>query len=115
MVIVRNTAIEKELNRKMKPRYLGPYVIDRRTQGGSYVLRELDGTILKRGTAAFRLLPYISRSHPDFQRIAIDDDDSDLTEETDVGSLGSESSSGESDVPKGRRSRVRTRPLLRRK
>ena len=49
------------LNRKTKPRYLGPYEVCRRTQGGSYVLKELDGTILRQGVAAFRLLPYVSR------------------------------------------------------
>ena len=27
LVLVRNTRIEKELNRKMKPRYLGPLVV----------------------------------------------------------------------------------------
>ena len=32
-----------------------------KTNGGSYILSELDGTISKRGVAAFRLLPYYSR------------------------------------------------------
>jgi hypothetical protein len=35
--------------------------LNRRTKGGSYVLKELDGSILKQGVAAFRLLPYVSR------------------------------------------------------
>jgi len=61
LVIVRNSEIEMRLNRKTKPRYLGPYEVCRRTQGGSYVLKELDGTILRQGVAAFRLLPYVSR------------------------------------------------------
>jgi hypothetical protein len=54
----------KELNRQTKPRYLGPYKIDRKTPGGSYVLKEMDGTILRQGVAAFRLYPYTSRDSP---------------------------------------------------
>jgi hypothetical protein len=61
LVLVRNSEQETRLNRKTKPRYLGPYEVCRRTKGGSYVLKELDGTILREGVAAFRLLPYISR------------------------------------------------------
>ncbi|TDL24407.1 hypothetical protein BD410DRAFT_695988, partial [Rickenella mellea] len=59
LVLVRNTAIEEELNRKTQPRYLGPYVVVRRTQGGSYVLSEMDGTVLRNGVAAFRVIPYL--------------------------------------------------------
>ncbi len=60
-VLIRNSAVEKELDRKTKPRYLGPYVIVRRTKGGSYVIRELSGAISRRGIAAFRIIPYIVR------------------------------------------------------
>jgi hypothetical protein len=79
LVLVRNTAIEKELNRKTKPRYLEPYEVDRRTKGGSYVLKEMDGTIQRQGVAAFRLYPYISRDSPLFETLLQDDltDDSD--------------------------------------
>ena len=45
LVLVRNTTVEKELDRKSKPRYLGPYKVLRRTQNGSYALTELDGTL----------------------------------------------------------------------
>jgi transposase InsO family protein len=62
MVLVRNSKVKDELDRKYKPRYLGPFIVVRRTQGGSYILKELDGTISRRGVAAFRLLPYFSRS-----------------------------------------------------
>jgi hypothetical protein len=61
LVLVRNSEVESRLNRKTKPRYLGPYEVCRRTKGGSYVLKELDGSILQQGVAAFRLLPYVSR------------------------------------------------------
>jgi transposase InsO family protein len=83
LVLLRNTAVEKELNRKTKPQYLGPYEVDRRTRGGSYVLKEMDGTILRQGVAAFRLYPYISRDSSEFQALAEDDrsDDSDSESE----------------------------------
>lgn len=61
-ILVRNTAIEKELDRKTKPRYLGPYIVVRQTKGGSYVIRELTGAISRRGIAAFRLIPYVPRT-----------------------------------------------------
>ena len=53
------------LQKKTQPRYLGPYRVDRRTQGGSYILCELDGTRSRRGVAAFRLIPYIRRPNFD--------------------------------------------------
>jgi len=62
LVLVRNTRIEKELDRKSKPRYIGPYEVVRQTSGGSYVLRELDGASSRRGVAAFRLLPYYTQA-----------------------------------------------------
>ena len=61
LVLVRNSGEEMKMNRKTKPRYLGPYEVVRKTKGGSYVLQELDGTTLREGVAAFRLLPYVSR------------------------------------------------------
>jgi hypothetical protein len=61
LVLVRNTRIEKELNRKAKPCYLGPFVVARRTFGGSYRLAELDGALWLKNVAAFRCIPYRSR------------------------------------------------------
>ena len=62
LVLVRNNAIEKSLDRKSKDQYNGPYEVVRKTQGGSYILKELsrNGPISKAGIVAFRLIPYIS-------------------------------------------------------
>ena len=61
LVLIRNSRINLELNRKTKQRYLGPYVVINRTKGGSYHLAELDGAILKGRIAAFRIVPYYAR------------------------------------------------------
>jgi len=44
-VLVQNSRVEKELDRKMKPHYLGPFKIVRCTQGGSYILKEMDSML----------------------------------------------------------------------
>jgi hypothetical protein len=79
--LVRNTRIEKELNRKTKPRYLGPFVVERQTKGGSYVLREMHGVLSKRGVAKFRLVPYISRDSSILPSLAdpLEDDEEQLS------------------------------------
>ena len=61
LVLIRNSRINLELNRKTKQRYLGPYIVVKRTKGGSYHLAELDGAILKGRIAAFRVVPYYAR------------------------------------------------------
>lgn len=61
LVLIRNTAIEKSLNRKMRPRYTGPMVVVARNRGGAYLIAELDGTVLDRPIAAFRVVPYLAR------------------------------------------------------
>jgi hypothetical protein len=82
LVLVRNSQIEKELNKKSKPRYLGPYRIVRQTKGGSYVLQELDGAVSRRGVAGFRIIPYVPRGGRELQKMALDqDEDSDRDEE----------------------------------
>jgi hypothetical protein len=37
--------VEKSLNKKLEPRYLGPMVIVRRTKGGSYIVCEMNGVV----------------------------------------------------------------------
>ncbi|KAI0323373.1 hypothetical protein GY45DRAFT_1264682, partial [Cubamyces sp. BRFM 1775] len=73
LVLIRNTAIEKSLNRKMRPRYIGPYVVLARNRGGAYIVCELDGAVLDRPIAAFRLVPYLARTHVDLNWL--DDDE----------------------------------------
>jgi hypothetical protein len=77
---MRNTQIEKSLNKKMRARYLGPLIVVSRNYGGAYILAELDGTVLHRPIATFRLLPYFAHKTiplpPDF----IDIDDTRLCE-----------------------------------
>ena len=88
LVLVRNTAIEKALNRKMRPRYLGPLIVLGRNRGGAYLLCELDGTVLDRPVAAFRVIPYLARDAIEFPESALDVSADRIREMMDSASLG---------------------------
>jgi hypothetical protein len=77
LVLVRNSRVEDALNRKTKPRYLGPMVVVRKTPGTSYVVAELDGAESQLRVAGFRLIPYFprSRTHTTFPDVPDEDDD----------------------------------------
>jgi hypothetical protein len=67
LVLVRNNQIENSVSieRKTADRYMGPYRIVRQTTGGSYILAEMDGSLLRHHVAAYRLIPYIQRQELD--------------------------------------------------
>ena len=58
---MRNTRIEKSLNKKMKPQYLGPLIVVFRNKGGAYILCKLDGSVLQNPIARFCVLPHFAR------------------------------------------------------
>lgn len=88
LILVRNTAIEKALNRKMRPRYNGPYVVITRNRGGAYVICELDGAVLDRPIAAFRVVLYFARKKLNIPQDALDVHSKRLEEMRQSGSLG---------------------------
>ena len=58
LVLVLNKKIEKAMGRKGKPRYFGPMLVIKHSQGSSYCLAELNGTVSKLRYMAFQLIPY---------------------------------------------------------
>lgn len=69
LVLVRNTRVEDSMDRKDKPRYLGPYEVVRQTRNGAYILKELDGTPWRQAIAGFRVIPYVTRSDKYLEKI----------------------------------------------
>lgn len=102
LVLIRNTAVEVQMNRKDKPRYLGPYQVVRKNKGGAYILAEVDGAVLHERVAAFRLIPYITRHHEFMKSGWMADSDSDddkmaTSESSSSSGLDSESSGTETE------------------
>ena len=61
LVLVCNSCIKKELNHKAEPWFLGPMVVVHQTQGGTYILAELNGAISRLQYAMFQVIPYLAR------------------------------------------------------
>src|ERR1700761_1356784 len=71
LILIRNTAIEKSLNRKMRARYFGPMVVVSKTRGGASIVCKLDGTLIHSPIAAYRAVPYFARDYieiPDLEK-----------------------------------------------
>ena len=86
LVLIRNNPIENSVSirRKTTNRYIGPYRVIRRTQGGSYVLEEMNGNTLRHTTAAFRLISYIKRKDLDELSPASSSESDNLNSEEDI-------------------------------
>ena len=69
LVLVRNSSIEQSLDRKSKPRYLGPVEVVKRSTSGSYVVKELNGALWLHKVAAGRLIPYVLRDDQRLQEL----------------------------------------------
>jgi len=61
LMVIRNSPIETSHSRKHQDRWLGPMVVVRRTQRGSYILAELSGEISRLKYAATREKRYHTR------------------------------------------------------
>jgi len=97
LVLARNTAIEKSLNRKMRPRYIGPYIVIRKNRGGAYIICELDGAVLDRPIAAFRLVPYFARKRIPLPPSVLDADEDRLNQMANSKSKGDDDESDDED------------------
>jgi transposase InsO family protein len=64
-VLLRDSSQDVTYQTKEKPRWFGPYVIEERTEGRAYRIRELDGSIRTDLVGHNRLRPYYRREEID--------------------------------------------------
>ena len=62
-MLIRNTAIEKSLNRKMHARYLSPLIVISCNKGGMYIVAELNRAVFDCPIATFRVIPYFTHQN----------------------------------------------------
>ena len=60
LILIRNTAIKKALNWKMRACYLGPLIVVSHNKGCAYIIAKLNGSVFDRPVAAFRVIPYFA-------------------------------------------------------
>ena len=85
----------------MRPRYLGPLIVVSRNYGGAYIVSELDGSVLHRPIAAFRVIPYLARQSIPIPEQFIDIPESrlkELEETDDIDGEGDQLPSLEEDI-----------------
>ena len=80
LVLLRNSPVENTMSieHKTTHRYIGPYEVVAKTKGGSYVLKELNGNLIRHSVAAFRLVSYIKRKELEELAKRTETEDSDL-------------------------------------
>jgi hypothetical protein len=81
LVLIRNSRIEKSLDRKTKARYIGPMVVVRKTKGMSYIVAELDGAQSQLRVAAFRVIPYLARTKTTIPIVTDYEENEDFTDD----------------------------------
>ena len=78
MVLLHNTVKDADLSSSntLRFRWLGPYRVHRDNGNGSYIIKELDGTVLSDSTAGNRLKRFHPRSpSTDNQFLSTDNED----------------------------------------
>lgn len=85
LVLKRNSPMKMALNHhKYEPKYLGPYKIAKITTHNNFLLAELNGAVMDKPTAAFRVIPFYERTTDLMNDIFNEsDNDTDLSSEED--------------------------------
>ena len=61
LVLAYNKSLDSQWGKLFENRWNGPYRIRSQEAGGSYVMEEMDGTVLKRRFVAAQVKPFYSR------------------------------------------------------